>query len=98
MADLDWWNYHGEALCPRCGVGAETGDRYKVCAEYPEVDDGGYRITWTDGMETAYSLDGLTPHEMACERYNYGDLCQGCELDVRQSESPSASVGSGEEA
>ncbi|OQQ32285.1 hypothetical protein A6411_10795 [Prescottella equi] len=30
--------YHGEDLCPRCGIGAVTGWRYPICAD--RRDDG----------------------------------------------------------
>lgn len=80
MSSLDWWNYHGEPLCPRCGVGAESGDRYKVCAEYADVDSNGYQVRWNGGPKSDWLIvDHLSPHEMACERYNYGDLCAKCE-------------------
>lgn len=73
---LDWFNYHGEALCPRRGKGTETGSYYKTCAEYST--DIKYQIQWNGG-DGIYTVDDIAPHAMACERYTYAsELCAEC--------------------
>lgn len=83
MPELDdWWNYHGETLCPCCGLGSETGKRFKVCADYRDIDANHYQVRWRDGSGEWLVIDHLSPHEMACERYTFGDLCEECEKSL----------------
>lgn len=58
--------YDGEALCPRCGAGLETGKAYKGCTEGVTHEESCARYVWAeDRLCDACEAEFAAPTEPA---------------------------------